>query len=86
MGMKRMLVSRYAPILVIALSLAGSATAAESNLAAKLATIHINNFGQMNDNYYRGAQPERRDYADLAALGVKTVIDLTEDGRSEERD
>jgi protein tyrosine/serine phosphatase len=84
MGMKRMLVSRYAPILVIALSLAGPARA-ETNLAAKLANIHINNFGQINDNYYRGAQPERRDYADLAALGVKTVIDLTEDGRSEEK-
>ena len=40
---------------------------------------------KINDNYYRGAQPERRDYADLAALGVKTVIDLTEDGRSEEK-
>jgi protein-tyrosine phosphatase len=58
MGMKRMVVSRYAPILVIALSLAGSATA-QTNLAAKLANIHINNFGQINDNYYRGAQPER---------------------------
>ena len=84
MGMKRMLVSRYASILVIALSWAGSATA-ETNLAAKLANIHINNFGQINDNYYRGAQPERRDYADLAALGVKTVIDLTEEGRNEEK-
>jgi tyrosine-protein phosphatase SIW14 len=84
MGMKRMLVSRYATVLVIALSWAGSATA-ETNLAAKLANIHVNNFGQINDSYYRGAQPERRDYADLAALGVKTVIDLTAEGRSEEK-
>ena len=27
----------------------------------------------------RGAQPEGRDYADLAALGIKTVINLTSD-------
>src|SRR5262245_57894987 len=84
MGMKRMLVSRYAPVLVIALSVAGSATA-QMNASARLANIRIGNFGQINDNYYRGAQPERNGYADLAALGVKTVIDLTEDGRSDEK-
>jgi protein tyrosine/serine phosphatase len=41
--------------------------------------IRIDNFGKINANYYRGAQPQGRDYADLAALGVKTVIDLTDD-------
>jgi protein tyrosine/serine phosphatase len=34
--------------------------------------------------YYRGAQPEGRDYADLAAAGIKTVIDLQEDFDSSE--
>ena len=38
--------------------------------------IRIDNFGEVNANYFRGAQPQGRDYADLAALGVKTVIDL----------
>lgn len=42
--------------------------------------ISIDNFGQVNANYFRGAQPVGRDYADLAALGVKTVIDLQRDG------
>ena len=37
----------------------------------------IGNFGRISDTYYRGEQPEGRDYADLAALGVKTVINLT---------
>src|SRR5262249_39134516 len=37
------------------------------------------------DNYYRGAQPDGRDYADLAGVGIKTVIDLTRDGRSDEQ-
>lgn len=42
-----------------------------------LSQIRIDNFAQVNPGYFRGAQPEGRDYADLAALGVKTVIDLT---------
>ena len=44
------------------------------------ANIRIDNFGQVNATYYRGAQPIGRDYADLAALGIKTVIDLQRDG------
>jgi protein tyrosine/serine phosphatase len=40
-------------------------------------TIKIKNFGQMDERFYRGAQPKERDYKDLAALGVKTIIDLT---------
>jgi len=39
----------------------------------------IDNFAQVNPNYFRGAQPEGRDYADLASLGVKTVINLIGD-------
>jgi protein tyrosine/serine phosphatase len=45
-----------------------------------LARITIENFGQVNDMYFRGAQPEGRDYADLKATGVKTIIDLTDEG------
>jgi hypothetical protein len=26
--------------------------------------------------FYRGAQPDKKDYKDLAALGIKTIIDL----------
>lgn len=60
---------------------------------AALAAISIGNFGVINDNYYRGAQPKgRQDYERLAALGVKTVIDLQKDyatqnyARTEEAD
>src|SRR5262245_681282 len=42
--------------------------------------ISIDNFGKVNASYYRGAQPNRNDYHDLAALGIKTVIDLQRDG------
>ena len=40
-------------------------------------SIRIDNFARVNDGYYRGAQPNGEDYADLAAIGVKTVINLT---------
>jgi tyrosine-protein phosphatase SIW14 len=39
----------------------------------------IKNFGRINDNYYRGAQPQNYDYANLAAQGIQTVINLTSD-------
>jgi tyrosine-protein phosphatase SIW14 len=42
-------------------------------------SVRIDNFGQINTRYYRGGQPEPRDYADLAALGVKTIVNLTSD-------
>lgn len=50
-------------------------------------SIDIYNFAKVNDDYYRGGQPIGDDYADLAAIGVKTVINLTndEDGREEEK-
>jgi tyrosine-protein phosphatase SIW14 len=51
----------------------------------RVAGIRINNFGRINSNYFRGAQPEDRDYRDLAGLGVRTVIDLTRDGRANEQ-
>ena len=47
--------------------------------------IHIDNFGKIDNEYYRGAQPDGHDYEDLASLGVKTVIDLTRDGRANEQ-
>ena len=41
--------------------------------------IKIDNFGRVDATLYRGAQPQGQDYADLKALGVKTVINLTSD-------
>ena len=48
-------------------------------------TIGIDNFGRISETYYRGSQPDGQDYSDLAALGVKTVIDLQADGLAIER-
>jgi tyrosine-protein phosphatase SIW14 len=64
---------------------AAGRTAASASQVAALSAIRIDNFGVINDGYYRGAQPKGDDYRDLAALGVKTVIDLTKDGRDDEQ-
>jgi len=56
-----------------------AASAPVANTAA-LANIRIDNFGRVGPTYYRGAQPKGRDFADLAAAGVKTVIDLAQEG------
>src|SRR5689334_16962714 len=67
----------------VALSLA-SLSAAGPASTTPVPSIRIDNFGKINDNYYRGAQPDASDYRDLASLGVKTVIDLQADGRDDE--
>jgi protein tyrosine/serine phosphatase len=72
----------------LAFVLAVVAVALPSHALAGPATgkfpVSIANFGQINETYFRGAQPTGHDYADLAALGVKTVIDLTRDGEAAE--
>jgi protein tyrosine/serine phosphatase len=53
--------------------------------AIALPAIGIDNFGQVNAHYYRGAQPQGQDFAALARLGVKMVIDLASEGDMNER-
>jgi protein tyrosine/serine phosphatase len=57
---------------------------APNPISATVSSIRIDNFGQINERYYRGAQPKASDYADLHALGIRTVIDLTDDGDADE--
>ena len=47
--------------------------------------VKIKNFGQMDERFYRGAQPGEEDFKDLAALGIKTVIDLRDNPTSYEK-
>lgn len=75
---------RAAVVLIAIASLAASAAAAQPTQAAAFSNIRIDNFGKISDTYYRGAQPDEAGYADLATLGVRTVIDLTREGRSDE--
>jgi len=72
------------PLAALAVLLIGAGSAAPAG-NGRLSAIRIDNFGIVNDHYYRGAQPTSADYPDLAALGVKTVIDLTREGRADEK-
>ena len=67
----------FALLLTTVGAFAGFATAQTS--PTKFENIKIGNFGQMDENYFRGAQPLPDDYAALASLGIKTVIDLRND-------
>jgi protein tyrosine/serine phosphatase len=64
---------------VTVLSLAAAASAQNVTDSSSNQTIKIKNFGQMDDRFYRGAQPKAKDYKTLAELGIKTIIDLRED-------
>ncbi|HYE64511.1 MAG TPA: tyrosine-protein phosphatase [Pyrinomonadaceae bacterium] len=65
---------------ILALTVLSAAQVSEPGASPK-----IKNFGQMDERFYRGAQPKMDDYRDLAALGIKTVIDLREDPTSYEK-
>jgi uncharacterized protein (TIGR01244 family) len=72
------------PALIVALL----AFAALPAAAFDVADVHgIPNFHKVSDNLYRGAQPNDASFADLAKLGVTTVLDLrtpTEHSTTEE--
>ena len=42
----------------------------------------VKNFGKVNDHIFRGGQPKENEYRELAAKGIKTVIDLREDAEA----
>jgi protein tyrosine/serine phosphatase len=67
--------------LITILVLAAAASAQQTPPAENSASVQvrIKNFGQMDARFYRGAQPSKQDYKDLAAMGIKTVIDLRDD-------
>jgi len=51
---------------------------------SSVAGITIDNFGKINENYYRGSQPTQEEFTQLRSLGIKTVIDLREDYKKNE--
>ena len=52
---------------------------------ADVSAVTIKNFGQMDERFFRGAQPKEGDYQQLANLGIKTVIDLQNEPTSYEK-
>jgi protein tyrosine/serine phosphatase len=55
--------------------------AAQTEIQKDFSNVKIKNFGEMDDHFFRGAQPKKEDYQTLASLGVKTVIDLRDDAK-----
>lgn len=51
----------------------------------KYGDILIKNFGQINENYYRGGQPKTKDFPALKELGIRTVIDFRRNSRKQEQ-
>jgi protein tyrosine/serine phosphatase len=57
----------------------GSANDKNKDKGRSSEDITIKNFGKVNDHLFRGGQPEGDQYKQLAAKGVKTVVDLRND-------
>lgn len=74
--------SALATVIFVSLTLLSIAQGAQR---AKATKCDIKNFGCVNPTFYRGAQPKDQDFADLAAMGVKTVIDLQKGGMDREQ-
>jgi tyrosine-protein phosphatase SIW14 len=80
------IVSTSTIAVVIALAILSVAQTTEPQETTKTPPkIRIKNFGSINETFFRGAQPKEQDYADLAAMGIKTVIDLQRNGHEEEQ-
>lgn len=67
-----------------------SATPAGTTATATVATpdiseVTIKNFGQMDERFFRGGQPKEKQYKELQALGIKTIIDLRDDPEEYEK-
>lgn len=60
-------------------------TPAKVTAPSTFPTIKIKNFGRMDDNFFRGAQPKSTDYKALAVLGIKTIVDLRDDPTAYEK-
>jgi protein tyrosine phosphatase (PTP) superfamily phosphohydrolase (DUF442 family) len=56
-------------------------TVTDSMGPMKIANLKIKNFGVADGRIYRGEQPSKDEYAHLAAMGIKVVIDLRLDAK-----
>lgn len=80
-------IRKVSPVFIATLALIFSFSAAAFGKSknVKFPNVKIKNFGQMDDRFFRGSRPEEGDYAALAALGVHTIIDLTDNSRAYEQ-
>ncbi len=70
------------PLLILAFAIytfAPNNSSTSTSPSKNFANVTIKNFGQMDNNFYRGAQPNEEEYKELSQLGVKAIIDLRDD-------
>ncbi|MEP7148945.1 MAG: tyrosine-protein phosphatase [Acidobacteriota bacterium] len=77
--MNRKSLRKFSAALIAVLSFSIFAAAQNSDSPAAFSNVKIGNFGQMDERFYRGAQPVESDYQALKDLGITTVIDLRND-------
>jgi protein tyrosine/serine phosphatase len=80
-------IKKVSPAIIAILTLIFSLSTASfaKHKDSKFPNVKIKNFGQMDDRFFRGARPDEGDYQALAALGVKTIIDLTDNSMEYEK-
>jgi tyrosine-protein phosphatase SIW14 len=75
----RLKITAHSALTIAILITVSLVTQAQTQTPPKQPRIKIENFGRIDDHYYRGSQPKNSDYQDLATLGIKSVISLTSD-------
>jgi protein tyrosine phosphatase (PTP) superfamily phosphohydrolase (DUF442 family) len=71
---------------IFATVLLASASVAQTTPSRDFSHIKIKNFGQMDERFYRGAEPKTfEDIKALKELGIDTVIDLQAEAEPHER-
>jgi len=83
--MKSVRKSSLSLIATLAILFSFSAVSFAKSNKSNFPNIKVSNFGQLDQNFYRGARPKAEDLRSLAALGVHTIIDLTDNSREKEQ-
>ena len=79
-------ISKFSPALIATMALVFALSGLSFGKGNKsFPNIKISNFGQMDERFYRGARPGADDLKSLAALGIHTIIDLTDNSRDKEQ-
>lgn len=73
------LLSGYVITLGLMLGFSLNSFAQTSPSDTSFPNVKIENFGQMDERFYRGAQPLPSDFQSLKDLGINTIIDLRND-------
>jgi protein tyrosine/serine phosphatase len=80
-------IRKFSPAIfaLLALVFTLSPAALAKSKTSTFPNVKIKNFGKMDERFFRGARPKAEDYKALAQLGVKTIIDLTDNSREYEQ-